>query len=193
MKKITTEDTGEEKKGWQVVVWKFRVLFLVPFLLPLSLKLRVTPWFILGIICILPLSCQAAGGVAASALVIRDSESGRVYGRRAIDRGGEFAIEFIHSVNQSPVRETFKLEGKNIRPVSVRFYSFGAGMQSELEEGQAMERDGDALVITGFNRTFAELNYIVGTVSDHLLTANGETVSLREMCGKNAHITLRSD
>jgi hypothetical protein len=130
--------------------------------------------------------------VAVPVLEIDDSESGKVYGRWTIDRGGEFAIEFIHSVNQSPVRETFKLEGRAIRPVSVRFYSFGAGMQTDLEEGQTMERDGDALIITGFNRAFAELNYIVGTVSDHLLLAGGETISLRELCGKNAHITLRS-
>jgi hypothetical protein len=115
-----------------------------------------------------------------------------VYERLAVERGGEFAIEFIHSVNQSPVRETFRLEGRAIQPVSVRFYSFGAGMQADLEEGQIMERDGDALVITGFSRAFAELNYIVGTVSDHLLMIGGETISLRELCGRNAHITLRS-
>jgi hypothetical protein len=125
-------------------------------------------------------------------LEIRDSESGKVYERWVPGDGGEFAIEFVHSVNQSPVRETFKLEGRAIRPVSVRFYSFGAGMQTYLEEGQTLERDGDAMIITGFNRAFTGLNYIVGTVSDHLLMINGETISLRELCGKNAHITLRS-
>ena len=135
------------------------------------------------------LSCRAAGGE----LEIRDSESGRVYERLAVGDGGEFAIEFIHSVNQSPVRETFRLEGRAIRPVSVRFYSFGAGMQADWGEGQTMERDGDAMIITGFDHSFNELNYIVGTVSDHVLMAGGETISLREMCGRNAHITLRSN
>jgi len=125
-------------------------------------------------------------------LELRDSESRKVYARYSLDKGGEFAIEFIHSVNQSPVRETFKLDGKKIRTVSVRFYSFGAGMQAELEEGQMMRRDGDALIITGFDRVYGELHYIVGTVSDHVLVVNGEKVSLSELCGKNAHITLRS-
>ena len=139
----------------------------------------------ISILCVL-LSCNDY-----AVLEIRDSESGKVYDRLPVGRGGEFAVEFIHSVNQSPVRETFRLEGRNIRPVSVRFYSFGAGMQTDLEEGQIMERDGGALVISGFNHTLAELNYIVGTVSDHILTAGGEAVSLRERYGKNAHITLR--
>ena len=124
-------------------------------------------------------------------LEIRDSVSGRIYGRWSLEETGEFAVEFVHSVNQSPVRETFKADGKRILPVSVRFYSFGAGMQSDLEEGQTLSRDGDALVISGFSRSFPELNYIVGTVSDHLLYISGETVSLRNLCGKNAHITMR--
>ena len=105
--------------------------------------------------------------------------------------GDEFAIEFIHSVNMSSVRETFKVEGGAIKAVSVRFHSFGAGMQSNIEEGQTMARDGEAMVISGMNRTFTELNYIVGTVSDHLLIINGETISMTDLCGRNAHITLR--
>ena len=125
-------------------------------------------------------------------LEIRDAVSGRVYRRWPLEDGGEFAIEFVHSVNQSPVRETFAVRGAEIRPVAVRFASFGAGMHSDLEAGQTMSRDGDALVITGFSRSFRELNYIVGTVSDHLLYIKGEMVSLRELCGRNAHITIRT-
>ena len=124
-------------------------------------------------------------------LRIRDAESGRVYAKKFLDETREFAIEFIHSVHQSPVRETFRSENGMIRPVSVRFASFGAGMQSDLEEGQTLIRDGDALVITGFSASYRALNYIVGTVSDHILYSNGETISLRELCGRNAHITIQ--
>jgi hypothetical protein len=126
-----------------------------------------------------------------TALEIMDTESGKVLGSWSVDEDAEFSIEYIHSVNQSPVLETFKIEGGQIRTVSVRFFSFGAGRQTDLEEGQIMIRDGDAFIITGFNSISAGLNYIVGTVSDHLLFVNGETVSLRELCGKNAHIRIR--
>jgi len=131
------------------------------------------------------------GPVNAVTLEIRDSASGRLYGKWPLEVTDEFAIEFVHSVNQSPVRETFGIEGRMIHPLSVRFYSFGAGMLSDLAEGQKLSRDGDAMVITGFSTSFKELNYIVGTVSDHLLYINGETVSLRDLCGRNAHITIR--
>ena len=128
---------------------------------------------------------------AGNVLEIRDSKSHKVFGKWPLEENGEFAIEFIHSVNMSPVRENFFIEGKKIRLLSVRFFSFGAGMQSDLEEGWTLEPDGDALVISGFTASWRELNYIVGTVSDHVLYINGETVSLRDLCGRNAHITLR--
>lgn len=60
-----------------------------------------------------------------------------------------------------------------------------------------MSWDGDALVITGFTQSFKELNYIVGTVSDHILYIHredrekSERISLRDRCGKNAHIVIR--
>ena len=131
-------------------------------------------------------------GGKARVLEIRDADSGKVYGKWPLDEGGEFSIEFVHSVHQSPVQESFIIEGNLIRPIKARFSSFGAGMQSDLGEGQVMSRDGDAILVTGFSSTFRELNYIVGTVSDHLLIINDETVSLRELCGKNAHIVIRT-
>jgi len=124
-------------------------------------------------------------------LEIRDAVSNRLYGKWPLEESGEFAIEFIHSVHQSPVRESFKSDDGVIQPLAVRFSSFGAGMLSDVGESKKLSRDGDALVITGFDTSFRELNYIVGTVSDHLLFINRETVSLRDLCGRNAHITIR--
>ena len=126
-----------------------------------------------------------------STIEIVNAKTGRIYGRRNIEKTGEFAIEFIHSVNNSTVREIYRLEEKEIRSTAVRFYSFGAGMQAELEDGQQIIRDGDALVITGLSRIFPELNYIVGTVSDHILLINNESISLGKLCGKNTPVTLR--
>ena len=124
-------------------------------------------------------------------LEISDTNSGRIYGRWPLEEGEEFAIEFIHSVNQSPVRETFRAEGNEIMPRALRFSSYGAGMPTDLLEGQTMIYEGDSIVITGFSTSYRELNYIVGTVSDHLLFINDKTISLRDLCGRNAHITMR--
>ena len=118
---------------------------------------------------------------------IRNANTGRIYGKWPLQETGEFAIEFIHSVHQSPVRETFVVEGGMIRPEVVRFSSFGAGMRSDIEEGQKLSRDGEYLLITGFGYSSRELNYITGT---HVLFINGEKIILSDLCGKNAHITI---
>jgi hypothetical protein len=124
-------------------------------------------------------------------LSITDADSGVNYGTWTLKEGDTFAIEFVHSVHNSPVRETFTVRGIEICPLETRFSSFGAGMQSELEEGQRLSRDGEFLLITGFNKSYKELNYIIGTVSDHLLYIHNKKISLRERCGRNAHIQIQ--
>jgi hypothetical protein len=125
-------------------------------------------------------------------LVIADTESGVLYGQWPVEDGTEFSLEFIHSVNQSPVRDVFQVRGRRIVPVATVFSSFGAGMQAELGEGEELIRNEDGtMTIRGFRRSFKSLAYIVGTVSDHVLWIRDERISLRERCGKNAHITVR--
>lgn len=123
-------------------------------------------------------------------LMISDSVSGQVYGKWHLKENDEFAIEFIHSVNNSPVREIFVIEGRKIRIDSVRFYSFGAGILTDLGENLHYFRNGDAMVISGYDTLLKELNCIVGTVSDHLLFIGDDAISLRELCGRNAHIVI---
>lgn len=73
-------------------------------------------------------------------------------------------------------------------PLESRFYDFGAGMASQLNAGETMSLEDGAIVIRGFSHTLPQLNYIVGTVSDHWLYIKGQKLSLRDMCGKNAHV-----
>ena len=71
------------------------------------------------------------------------------------------------------------------------YAAFGAGVQSELEEGQTLEYDEKGnIVVSGFDTPFPKVTYVVGTVSDHLLCIEGESISLTELCGKNAHVTF---
>ena len=122
-------------------------------------------------------------------LEVSGTASGRVYGRWPLGEFGEFAIEFMHSVNQSPIRETFRIEDGMLALESVRFYSFGAGVQSDLGAGQTLSRDGDAMIISGFDFSLKEINLIAGT--GHFLLINNELISLQELCGRNAQITIR--
>ena len=157
----------------------------------LVVKILIATLVITGVVFLaVYVKSESGFGKKYRVLEIKDNNSGKVYKKWILEETGEFSIEFIHSVHQSPVRETFKIEGSMIRPIAVRFFSFGAGMQSDLEEGQTLSQEGDALVLRGFSSSFRELNLIPGTVSDHLFFFRDEVYSLRELCGRNAHIKI---
>jgi len=137
-------------------------------------------------------SVIAAAIFSPAYLTLRDADTGRVYARWRVVEGTEFSIEFVHSVNQTPVRDVFAVAGTDIAPVETVFYGFGAGMQTELTENQRLVyHDDGSMSITGFSQRLDALNYIVGTVSDHVLDIGGESISLRDCCGRNAAVTLK--
>ena len=124
-------------------------------------------------------------------LVMYDSDTGVTYITQKAEEGLTFSVEFIHSVNQTPVKDTYIIENGKIRAYSTTYRSFGAGVQTALEGDQKMTYDDNGnMVITGFDITYDPLRYIVGTVSDHILTLNGEEISLRNMCGRNARVVF---
>ena len=69
------------------------------------------------------------------------------------------------------------------------YNNFGAGVQTEIEEGQKLEYgENGEMIVSGFDREMPWLSYIVGTVSDHILTIHGKEISLRELCDRNSKV-----
>ncbi len=129
--------------------------------------------------------------LSAEYLVLYDSDTGKTYITQKAEDGLMFSVEFVHSVNQTPVKDTYIIENGEIRAFSTTYRSFGAGVQTALEGNQKMTYDSDGnMIITGFDITYDPLRYIVGTVSDHILTFEGEEISLRDMCGRNARVVF---
>ena len=126
-------------------------------------------------------------------LVLVNEDTGERIASYPIREGGSFGVGFIHSVNKSPVTDFYEIRKDGIYVVKTVYYGFGAGVQTELEEGQKLEYGEDgSMIITGFDRRMDDLVYFVGTVSDHTLTVNdGEPVSLRDLCGRNTKVRFR--
>ena len=127
----------------------------------------------------------------ADYLVLYNADTGERYLTEKAEQGFEFSVEFIHSVNKTPVKDTYRIDEGKIRAYSTTYRSFGAGVQTALEGNQKMTYDEEGnMIITGFDITYDPLRYIVGTVSDHILTLGGEEISLRNMCGRNAKVVF---
>lgn len=122
-------------------------------------------------------------------LLLKDGDTGEVLAEYPMSEGDEFSVTFIHSVNKSPVTDVYEFRGSRIFVVRTIYYSFGAGVQSEVREEQVLEYGDDgSMIVSGFERQMDRLSYIVGTVSDHTLHINNESFSLRELCGRNATV-----
>lgn len=127
----------------------------------------------------------------APELVLKNRETGHIYAKYDFDYGQVFSVSFIHSVNQSEVVDYYRRgEDNKIICFANRFHSFGAGMPESWPDGAVVENDGDGILVSNLNIELDDMTYIVGTVSDHILELDGQKISLRDLCGKNAEVTF---
>ena len=68
-------------------------------------------------------------------LMLYDTDSGKIYAEFPVSEGTEFSVEFIHSVNLSPVKDIFVIRKGQIVADSTVYSAFGAGVQTELGPG----------------------------------------------------------
>lgn len=131
--------------------------------------------------------------LSSPSLILKDGDTGKTLAVYRIEEGNEFSITFVHSVNKSPVTDIYEIRNGKIYVVRTIYYSFGAGVQTEIEDGQTLEYGEDgSMIVSGFERPMDNLSYIVGTVSDHILEINGSSISLRELCGHNTTVRFIS-
>lgn len=122
-------------------------------------------------------------------LTLRNGDTKEEYARYKVAEGEEFSIGFIHSVNKSPLTDVYQIKNHKIYVVRTIYYGFGAGVQTEIEDGQTLTYGDDGeMIVSGFDREMPHLSYIVGTVSDHVLTMKGRGISLRKLCGQNSTV-----
>ena len=124
-------------------------------------------------------------------LVLSDRDNGRVYARYAVSDGDVFSVTFVHSVNKTPVSDVYEVRNGSMVLTGTVYYSFGAGVPDELNEGETLTiREDGAMVVTGMDQDLNGVVYAVGTVSDHVLEIGGEQISLRDLCGRNAKVSF---
>lgn len=128
---------------------------------------------------------------AGHELVLRSGKTGEVFARYPMSEGDTFCVTFIHSVNQKPYTDMYRIEDGKIYAEETRFAEFGAGVETELNKGETLStgKNGE-IVISNIHTEMKHLSYIVGTVSDHVLTVGEKEISLRNLCGRNATVVF---
>lgn len=124
-----------------------------------------------------------------TSLVLSNADSGQVYATYPVENGDTFAVEFIHSVNKSPVRDVYEIREGEIWNTQCIYYGFGAGVEEELGEGETLSYgENGEMIISNIEKRMDSMVIVVGTISDHTLYLGDETISLRDLCGRSSKV-----
>ena len=115
----------------------------------------------------------------ATYLVLTDDLSGTHLRRVRMNGNKEFSIRFIHSVNISPVTEIFQIREGEIVLTALEFYTFGAGMPTEPQDGQTLiHLPEGGMRIDGFDRVMDGMRYSIGYDTEHTLRVGTRKIVL---------------
>ena len=114
-------------------------------------------------------------------VVMTDAETDKVYFQQPLEADGVFSVSYIHSVNKSNVEEYYRLENDEIYLFRARYRAFGAGVATELEEGQTLSYEDGYMIIENIHYQIPDLVYRVGTVSDPLIHIGEQTWHMKDL------------
>lgn len=126
------------------------------------------------------------------ALVIRDSQTGRLLWETPVDNGLSFGIRWIHSIHRTPVVEFFRVEGSELVEYQMSFEDYGIGMNNQLAPGEQLVNRNGTFYVENMHRLFPEIRLYIGQVrANHTLLFQGEEIPLRTLDRPGSSITIR--
>ena len=114
-------------------------------------------------------------------VVMTNAETDEVYFQQPLEADGVFSVSYIHSVNKSNVEEYYRLEDDELYLFRARYRAFGAGVATELEEGQTLSYEDGYMIIENIHYQIPDLVYRVGTVSDPLIHIGEQTWHMKDL------------
>ena len=114
-------------------------------------------------------------------VVMTNAETDEVYFQQPLEADGVFSVSYTHSVNKSNVEEYYRLEDDELYLFRARYRAFGAGVATELEEGQTLSYEDGYMIIENIHYQIPNLVYRVGTVSDPLIHIGEQTWHMKDL------------
>lgn len=124
--------------------------------------------------CGLVVGASATMGV--SVLRLRNAQTGETVGVERIDPGQEFAIEYIHSFNKTPIHEVYVIRDGEIVQTREEFEYFAIGLEYTDRD---QERVGNFTVLH-MNRTFDSVPIRVATYTNQSLVVGDDETPLTQ-------------
>lgn len=127
-------------------------------------------------------------------LAVSRADTGAFLAALSVSQGETVQIGFIHSVNLSPVRDTYEVLGDELILRSTFFRSYGAGIPI-LDDGlgTGFRSTPEGFEITGIDLPRTVIPILLQTVPDHTLYYRETPIRLLELAGSGnlIHIGIR--
>ena len=106
-------------------------------------------------------------------------------------KGTPLVINFIHSVQKTPVIEELEFDGENFILLRTKYKSQGVGLPFMESDGK-FYRDGDWFIMDDMNRQFKNLQLRTGVGTKLTVTLNGQEFKLYEKFPAGTKIIIES-
>ncbi|WP_018923030.1 DUF1850 domain-containing protein [Salsuginibacillus kocurii] len=108
-------------------------------------------------------------------LIIEHAKKGEVFHEGTVEVGDEVALSWIHSVEQTPWKDVFSVDGScELLLTETHFESFGAGVEHEFEQ---VERENGTVIAQGINDCHDSVDWIHSHEAEYRVTVNEKTVA----------------
>ena len=109
----------------------------------------------------------------------------------AISAGERFEVEFIHSLNLSPVIDVFQWTGNELLLVESKFHTFGAGIPGTADyPGSELLHEGDHFRLIGIDIEMDRLPILTQEISNHRVSFGQREAFLVELVGSGQSVTI---
>ena len=105
---------------------------------------------------------------------------------RCFPVGSRFELSWVHSVERTPWRETYRLKDAEIVLVASEFSSAGAGLPDSLRPGETFRSGGGKMRIEHRRLAIRDLRIRLSDLSHHLLHIGRRTIDLNAIFGETA-------
>lgn len=146
---------------------------------------------LLGISCLL--LAFIAGGLYLSmrlCLFIDTDQGARLI--IPVEKGDSFSLKYTHSVQKTPVTETFIIIGADELVLDSTIYeTYGVGLPFLPSEGR-FQQQGGKFILSGLGRKFGKVALHAGPIAGQVLEIGNQTIPLYALHEGGAFVTIRA-
>lgn len=122
-----------------------------------------------GLLFIVSLSVVSASYAQNLQNLVLTNADGQILYSHPVNNGSSFAIQYTHSVAQTPVTDYFIIKNDEIWLDRTVYHDFGAGLPHSPENGQKLTQKHGQLVLEGYNQRLPQFTLRIGRVAGHKL------------------------